>query len=101
MPPSLRAANPPRAVPLNDSLWPLGHNRSDSFRSDRPASFKRMLGIRAERALLALTDVPTDTCQVNQIDFPPPRMLGRAAESNTRIGSIKTLLRNDGPPSVE
>ena len=36
--------SPPRGVSFNDNSRPAGHNRSDSLKNDRPASFKRMLG---------------------------------------------------------
>src|SRR6266576_3829681 len=55
----------------------------------------------ARRTLLALTYVPTDTCQIDEVDFASPRMVGRTAEPNARIGPIQALLRNAVPPPVQ
>src|SRR6266571_154935 len=40
----LRAASPPAQEKWTTVPCPPGHNHSDSFKGDRPASFKRMLG---------------------------------------------------------
>ena len=53
------------------------------------------------RTLLALANVPADTCQIDEIDFASPRMVGRTTEPNARIGPIQALLRNTVPPPVQ
>ncbi len=45
--------------------------------------------------------MPTDTCQINQIDLASPGMVGRPAEANTGIDPIEALLGNGAPPLVE
>src|SRR5438270_13988122 len=53
------------------------------------------------QTLLALADVPADTCQIDEIDFASPRMVGRTTEPNARVGPIQTLLRNVRPPPIQ
>src|SRR2546428_13108081 len=59
---SCGATRPPAHLSLNDSSCPSGHNHSDSLKSDRPASFKRLVG----GALHLGDETPTET-----LDLPP------------------------------
>src|SRR5439155_9683453 len=46
-------------------------------------------------------NVPADTCQIDEIDFASPRMVGGTTEPNARIGPIQGLLGNTVPPPVQ
>src|SRR2546430_796595 len=45
--------------------------------------------------------MPTDACQIDEIDFPPPRMVGGTTEPDTRVGSIEAFSRNGLPPLIK
>jgi hypothetical protein len=45
--------------------------------------------------------MPTDARQIDQIDFPPPRMVGGTTEPNTWIGSIEAFSRKGLPPPIQ
>ena len=56
---------------LNDSSCATGHNRSDSIKNDRPASFKRMLGGILPRHQLNIP--PRDFARELTIETVEPR----------------------------
>jgi len=45
--------------------------------------------------------MPTDACEIDQIDFTPPRMVGGTSEPDTRVGSIESFSRNGLPPPIQ
>src|ERR671931_1671550 len=64
-------------------------------------SFKRVLGIRPNRSLSALPDVPADPSEINHVDLAPPGMVGRTAEAHARIGPLEALTGNGAPPPIQ
>src|SRR5437762_12763786 len=55
----------------------------------------------AHGASLPLADMPTDACEIDQIDFTPPRMVGGTSEPDTRVGSIEAFSRKGLPPTIQ
>ena len=48
-----------------------------------------------------MADMPTDACEIDQIDFTPPRMVGGTSEPDTRVGAIEAFSRNGLPPPIQ
>src|SRR5437762_2960200 len=80
---------------------PARAQHSASLRAITARQLQALVRHPAHGISLALPNVPTDACQVDQIDFPPPRMVGRTTEPNTRVGLIEPSSRNGLPPAIQ
>src|SRR5256885_11934839 len=86
---------------LNVSACPPGHKLSAPFKAITARQLQAVVRHPAHGASLPLADMPTDACEINQIDFTPPRMVGGTSEPDTRVGSIEAFSRNGLPPPIE
>src|SRR5207249_6592276 len=86
---------------LNVSACPPGHKHSAPFKAITARQLQALVRHPAHGASLPVADMPTDACEIEQLDFTPPRMVGGPSQPDTRVGSIDTFSRNGLPPHIE
>src|SRR5207253_8905987 len=86
---------------LNVSACPPGHKHSAPFKAITARQLQALVRHPAHGASLPLADMPTDACEIAQIDFTPPRMVGGTSERHTRVRSIEAFPRHGLPPPIQ
>src|SRR5437016_11057461 len=86
---------------LNVSACPPGHKHSAPFKAITARQLQALVRHPAHGASLPLADMRTDACEIDQIDFTRPRMVGGSSVLNTRGGSIEAFSRNGLPPPIQ
>src|SRR5438128_5606428 len=86
---------------LNVSACPPGHKHSAPFKAITARQLQALVRHPAHGASLPLADMPTDACEIGQIDFTPPRRVGGTSEPDTRVGSIEAFSGTSLPPPIQ